>query len=114
MEFVNEWVKAQSEIKEYNKNLKELKEKSKEYELIIIDYMINNGLVKVTHQDTQIELKSKKVFSTLKKEYICTTLKDFLASTTDRKCDIIAENATNILFEKRDQTDKHSIKISKR
>ena len=114
MEFVTEWVKAQSEIKEYNKNLKELKEKSKEYESIIIDYMIKNGLVKVTHHDTQIELKSKKVFSTLKKEYICTTLKDFLASTTDRKCDIIAENATNILFENRDQTDKHSIKISKR
>lgn len=114
MELVNEWVKTQSELKECNKNLKELKEKSKEYESIIIDYMVNNGLVKVAHEDTQIELKSKKVFSTLKKDYICTTLRDFLASTTDRKYDTIAENATNILFENRDQTDKHSIKISKR
>ena len=114
MELITEWSKCQTEIKAYNNSVKQLKEKSKEYESVIIEYMLKNGLVKVTQDDLQIELKTKKVFSTLKKDYICTTLKDFLASTTDRKYDTIAENATNMLFENRDQLDKHTINLSKK
>tara|TARA_B110000285_G_scaffold41190_1_gene45251 strand:- start:3838 stop:4209 length:372 start_codon:yes stop_codon:yes gene_type:complete len=90
-QYVKEWLKYDDEIKQYNDNIKSLKQKQSELSHYILHYMNEKGIEHLTFDGGRLECNVKKTKGGLSKKYVSTCVKDFFRND---------EVKTNELLEK--------------
>jgi hypothetical protein len=92
----SEYLDLNRQLVELRKKTKEIKDKSSELEKEIMTYMLDNGLDNISLRDGEIVLYQKKISQTFKKETIVEKLKERLRDETQAKelTDSILSNKT--------------------
>jgi hypothetical protein len=102
---VRKWLKCDDDIKEYNKKNKEIKNKKKEYEKYILEYMEKINLPALGSQDgTTLKRNVSKVKSSLKKEILHKALTEYTKDVQK------AQTITNFILDKRPTVEKVYLK----
>jgi vacuolar-type H+-ATPase subunit I/STV1 len=104
-DMVRKWLKCDDDIKEYNKKNKEIKNKKKEYEKFILEYMEKINLPALGSQDgTTLKRNVSKVKSSLKKEILHKALTEYTKDVQK------AQTITNFILDKRPTVEKVYLK----
>tara|TARA_B110001450_G_C17644876_1_gene490788 strand:- start:662 stop:1021 length:360 start_codon:yes stop_codon:yes gene_type:complete len=103
---IQSYLKVEEEMKVLQKELKERRQKKKDYTELLIDIMKNNEIDCFDLSEGKIIYSQNKIKSTLNKKHILNCLEKYFQNNPN----IDTEDVTNFVLDNRTETIKESIR----
>ena len=102
---IKEWVECEKKIKEYNNEMKEIKNKKKILSKTLVDVMKNNDIDCFDINNGKILHRTSKTKAPVSKEYLSQILEKYFENNPNVDCDDVG----NAILNNRPIKERHSI-----